>query len=576
MGIVTVGSACNDETSVIDPGRTSISKLNPANADGTINTICVDVTNSPLVGAQFGSMLVKVAYTQFQCKGNTSGTVIPSQPVGLATMTSAGGDFPAFLTETGHYAGMYNTGGNFGKAGSGSGGYWQQNGDQIGTDVWISYNNTSSLGPVSTQFNGVTPSSDMTMTGNGNPITNGSDTPSASNDTDFEGVDSGEEKKITYTILNTAGTADLILTDDPAVVITGSAAFTLDTDASTPIAPAGSTTFIISYIPSEVGLDEAMISIANNADDPFTFDIAGTGLNPDFDAEYLFNIAGGLTPDNSGNGNTLTLVNSPTQDTVIFKEGDASINLNAGLSEMAYVIDGNLNASFPLKNGNNGDFFIGIWEYATTNTSNMCLVSKRYTGAPYTRSFHLNRDGGKTPTFYYNDGTSGSAFYIGNQGQLGINRWYWHGISYTRATDTILYQLYDAQAGVKLFELTDNAVPFKIGSCAAPLTLGAYDGGTIRYNGNMDAVQFDHNPRTFAEMDVIRGEEPLTPLKLSGSTTENSTVVIINESDWTTETVVSGIVGNFEISPVVSGTKTVLARTDFGDVIGFGKILPTQ
>jgi len=49
-------------------------------------------------------------------------------------------------------------------------------------------------------------------------------------------------------------------------------------------------------------------------------------------------------------------------------------------------------------------------------------------------------------------------------------------------------------------------------------------------------------------------------LKLSGSTTESSTVIIINENDWTTETVVSGIVGNFEISPVVSGTKTVLAK----------------
>ena len=121
--------------------------------------------------------------------------------------------------------------------------------------------------------------SHISITGNGNPIINGSSSPDISNDTNFEGVTVGEEKLVTYTVIN-SGIVDLTLTDSPAVVITGDAEFTLDTDADSPIAPAGNTTFKISYVPTAAEVNTATISIANNDDDedPYTFDIAGTGI----------------------------------------------------------------------------------------------------------------------------------------------------------------------------------------------------------------------------------------------------------------------------------------------------------
>jgi hypothetical protein len=140
---------------------------------------------------------------------------------------------------------------------------------------------------------------EIDITGNGNPITNGSSSPSAANGTDFEEVIEGEEKKITYTIGN-SGDANLTLTDSPAVVITGDTGeFTLDTDAGSPVTPAGDTTFIISFIPSGAGLFEANISIANNDDneDPYTFDIAGTGISASDAGKLVRPLVGPLVRD---------------------------------------------------------------------------------------------------------------------------------------------------------------------------------------------------------------------------------------------------------------------------------------
>jgi hypothetical protein len=122
----------------------------------------------------------------------------------------------------------------------------------------------------------------ISISGNSQPINNGSTTPSVSNHTDFENMDvtSGTQVR-TFTINNT-GTANLELTGSPYVTISGSHAsdFTVTNQpAISTIAPAGSTTFQITFDPSALGIRNAIVTILNNDNAEFTFAISGNGTN---------------------------------------------------------------------------------------------------------------------------------------------------------------------------------------------------------------------------------------------------------------------------------------------------------
>jgi hypothetical protein len=122
---------------------------------------------------------------------------------------------------------------------------------------------------------------EMDVQGNGSSIADGDTTPSTADHTDFgNSAVAGGSVTRTFTIQNT-GSGGLNLTDNPRVTIGGTHAadFTLTSDASTPIAAAGQTTFQVTFDPSAVGLRQATISIANNDADenPYNFSIQGTG-----------------------------------------------------------------------------------------------------------------------------------------------------------------------------------------------------------------------------------------------------------------------------------------------------------
>ncbi|MCF8249352.1 MAG: choice-of-anchor D domain-containing protein, partial [Saprospiraceae bacterium] len=116
----------------------------------------------------------------------------------------------------------------------------------------------------------------------GDPIADGSTTPSTTNDTDFGNVCvTTATKSFTYTIKNT-GTANLLLDGTPKVAISGAHAvdFTVTAQPVSPVAAgSGNTTFTIQFDPSAPGLRTASVSISNNDGDenPYNFDIQGTG-----------------------------------------------------------------------------------------------------------------------------------------------------------------------------------------------------------------------------------------------------------------------------------------------------------
>jgi gliding motility-associated-like protein len=130
-----------------------------------------------------------------------------------------------------------------------------------------------------TEYSFTTPAPEISVEGNGIEIVDGDVTPSNLDYTDFglQNVVSGTIER-TFTIRNN-GNAALNLTGTPIISITGSADFTVLTQAVTPVAASGQTTFTISYNPSTVAVHTATITISNNDTDenPYNFTIQGTG-----------------------------------------------------------------------------------------------------------------------------------------------------------------------------------------------------------------------------------------------------------------------------------------------------------
>lgn len=60
--------------------------------------------------------------------------------------------------------------------------------------------------------------------------------------------------------------------------------------------------------------------------------------------------------------------------------------------------------------------------------------------------------------------------------------------------------------------------------------------------------------------------------KISGNLSADARVIIVKESDWTVESNTVKSSGNFEVTGLDSGAKTIISRTADGECIGFGNV----
>lgn len=125
----------------------------------------------------------------------------------------------------------------------------------------------------------------IALKGNNTSISNGDTTPTTTDHTDFGSTPvSGGAVTRTFTISNT-GTSQLLLTGTAPdyVTLTGSSAFTISSQPTTPVAATnGTTTFQVTFDPGASGEVAAVLSIDNDDEnsDPYTFKIQGTGTEP--------------------------------------------------------------------------------------------------------------------------------------------------------------------------------------------------------------------------------------------------------------------------------------------------------
>jgi hypothetical protein len=128
---------------------------------------------------------------------------------------------------------------------------------------------------------GVPPEPEMNLTGNGEDIADSDSSPTPADHTDFESavVTSGTVVR-TFTIENT-GDGTLSLTGAPVVVVSGTHSndFTVSQVPTNSIAAGTSTTFQVTFDPSDTGTRTATLSIANDDsdEDPYDFAIEGLG-----------------------------------------------------------------------------------------------------------------------------------------------------------------------------------------------------------------------------------------------------------------------------------------------------------
>ena len=126
---------------------------------------------------------------------------------------------------------------------------------------------------------GVAPN--LEVRGNGSIISNGDSTPATFDATDFGSSEITATKTANFSIGNT-GKQDLTLTGTPRVEITGTHAADFSVQfqpTALPISPDSSTSFVVAFTPSALGLRQATVSIESDDPDeaPYTFSVQGTG-----------------------------------------------------------------------------------------------------------------------------------------------------------------------------------------------------------------------------------------------------------------------------------------------------------
>ena len=153
------------------------------------------------------------------------------------------------------------------------------------------------------------PTPEISLSGNGSSIANGDMVPDLADSTDFGDAGIGFTRLGSFTISN-AGDALLHLDGTPRVAISGSTSFSVSTEPSSSVpVDGGSTTFTIEFSPLSSGVESAVVSISSDDPDenPFTFAISGTGVDPrDTDGDGDFDVVD-LDDDNDGVSDTQEL-----------------------------------------------------------------------------------------------------------------------------------------------------------------------------------------------------------------------------------------------------------------------------
>lgn len=174
---------------------------------------------------------------------------------------------------------------------------------------------------------------EIDIQGSGTSITNGDSTPSSFDSTDFGSSPvGGAPTSRSFSILN-AGTGTLTLTGSPKVTVSGTHAsdFSVASQPSSATLDAGqSTTFQVSFSPSDSGVRSAVLTIQNSDSDEgsYSFSIQGIGSKPGFSV-YAWN-----TFDQLNLAPTRAAIVDLRPDVILLMEVSSSADVDTLASEL--------------------------------------------------------------------------------------------------------------------------------------------------------------------------------------------------------------------------------------------------
>ncbi len=218
---------------------------------------------------------------------------------------------------------------------------------------------------------------------------------------------------------------------------------------------------------------------------------------------------GVLTVDDKGT-NTLTNNNAVTSDNADFKEGDGSADFENSGAENQHlsITDTNLDAGFPLKNGDaNKKISVCTWYKQESEVSLGGLFAK-WDSVGGKRSFALvtdNEIGGNYARLLlgYNGGASTEFSTIfGTNFVSGI--WYHIGATFQDSDKSYRIRVWDDNAGALLDADVIGNFTNNIDINNAAVTLGALNPPSNLFDGKLDETVIFKDILTLGEIDQIR------------------------------------------------------------------------
>jgi hypothetical protein len=98
--------------------------------------------------------------------------------------------------------------------------------------------------------------------------------------------------------------------------------------------------------------------------------------------------------------------------------------------------------------------------------------------------------------------------------------------------------------------------------------------GTYYFPGYIDEVRVSKGIARWTE-DFTVPSSPYNSYIISGNTSVDSRIIVLNESDWAIDTNEEVTSGSYSVS-TSSGTKTVIARSSDGECVGYGNVTPSS
>ncbi len=202
---------------------------------------------------------------------------------------------------------------------------------------------------------------------------------------------------------------------------------------------------------------------------------------------------------------------SPVADAVNYKEGAASVDFESSSSHYLYISDAELDAGFPLKNGDlNKRISVAGWLkleslpatskwFRVFHKSDPGNLNSLYTG--------IFTDASNHTWFYLGIGTGASVEWLKFAGaEVVAARWYHFGVTFQNSDKSYRIRIWDDTAGALLggaeqTGTTANNIYVGTGT----LYLGIHnDASTGLYDGLMDEIVVFNDILTAAEIDKIR------------------------------------------------------------------------